>query len=383
MKENPKRLNLNKLTQIKESSYIGMVDTNIIRKEHNISYSTVYRALQKLNLYHTDQHIIEIIKRYLAGEKVSDLKHKFNMSQANINSLLRRRGITKRYNHFDGDFNYFSNIDTSTKAYFLGFIYADGCVYRNSLRISIKSIDHELLMIFKKDMASSHPIIYSEINDMVSFEITSKKLVEDLKLLGVHERKSLTLDFPENLPIKFHKDFIRGYLDGDGCIVHYINKESHKYSVKFIGTKEMMEGIRNTLQIYLDIPLKAKLTQRFPNREKNNWNLEIHGRKQTLKVLSWIYDDATVYLERKFQKFNSLPLNEHLDSIQLNLLAGGYIKERRIEFGFSRKKFSEIIEVSYSYLLKLENQQLYNIKRELFDHICKTLEIDYKILSYI
>lgn len=56
--------------------------------------------------------------------------------------------------------DYFNVIDTEKKAYFLGFIYADGCIYKRqkgnsleiSLNISIQSKDKEILEELEKEL---------------------------------------------------------------------------------------------------------------------------------------------------------------------------------------------------------------------------------------
>lgn len=102
-------------------------------KEYGVSESTAERLFKKNGIVHTSPRNVEIINRYLAGERTMSLVKEYGMSQVNFNALLRYRGVEPRYSHYKADYSFFDEIDTEAKAYFLGFIYADGNLCRNSL----------------------------------------------------------------------------------------------------------------------------------------------------------------------------------------------------------------------------------------------------------
>lgn len=129
------------------------------------------------------------------------------------------------------DETYFSNINTPEKAYWLGFIAADGNLYRREghqglISISINKRDIELLENFKKELNTSKPI--NIIQDkrrkntvMATLQIISDKIFNDLLQKGIGIRKTFDLDLSyifEKIPINFYSDFILGYFDGDGSI---------------------------------------------------------------------------------------------------------------------------------------------------------------------
>ena len=78
--------------------------------------------------------------------------------------------------------NFFEIIDTQEKAYWLGFLFADGNVYkkRNSYYIKLSVCDKEVVERFKQDISAEYPITvtYSNnrINPLYSITICSKKM---------------------------------------------------------------------------------------------------------------------------------------------------------------------------------------------------------------
>lgn len=91
--------------------------------------------------------------------------------------------------------------------------------------------------------------------------------------------------------------FIRGYFDGDGCVSIYSNHDNPdklKLAVSLLGTREMLTPIK-------DLFFDKKLTK---NSKDNNITLvySLSGQK-AYTFLSIIYSNATIYLNRKYQKF--------------------------------------------------------------------------------
>lgn len=88
--------------------------------------------------------------------------------------------------------------------------------------------------------------------------------------------------------------FIRGYSDGDGSIV--VDK-NNRVSWGFCGTKELLNSIQDFFG------LNYKLSQRFPERDNNNWQLKITGWQNVPACLDITYKNATIYLKRKYNKY--------------------------------------------------------------------------------
>lgn len=198
----------------------------------------------------------------------------------------------------------FKKIDSSEKAYWLGFLYADGCVHRNTLSIRLMKEDDVHLKKFLNFLKSNKTMQYGEQNsfgtivEYVLLQINSVDIVKDLKRLGCVERKSLILTFPSEdiVPKTFIMDFIRGYLDGDGSIKH--SKPTDAYEINFVGTDDMLLGI---LEVF------GKQTKLRKRRETDVCSyFSIGGNLQVLSLLDKIYNNATVYLDRKYERYLKL-----------------------------------------------------------------------------
>lgn len=120
--------------------------------------------------------------------------------------------------------DYFSVIDTPSKAYFLGFIASDGCIYKRKtynqqgiLRFQIIKEDEKILQILKDELGTDIPL-HHHSGKYVSLEICCEQIYKDLNELGLHERKTYGNAIPNGISNEFFKYFIRGYFDGDGTI---------------------------------------------------------------------------------------------------------------------------------------------------------------------
>lgn len=194
----------------------------------------------------------------------------------------------------------FENIDTEEKAYWLGFMYADGCVARTSNRIelSLKESDYNHLIKFKNFLESEH-VIGKKIKTIkdktyISYRlgITSEKMKNDLIKHGCIPNKTKKLIFPK-LDKKLIKHFIRGYLDGDGCITH---QATSKLSLEILGTESFLRSILN----YYNFP-KDKYIYKFKHSDIKR--LMLSG-KNAFKVIDDLYKDSNIYLDRKFKLYN-------------------------------------------------------------------------------
>lgn len=132
----------------------------------------------------------------------------------------------KNYNE-----NYFDIIDTPQKAYFLGLLYADGCISHTTrtsgsicyiMAIALQEDDKYVLEKFRIEMERPNNLLFIRGNDhrkaKFCFTVSGEKIHHDLEKHGCVERKSLILQFPTTVPEELMSHFIRGYFDGDGCI---------------------------------------------------------------------------------------------------------------------------------------------------------------------
>lgn len=235
----------------------------------------------------------------IANCSISRIRHYFQ-----LNGFNRR---PNRTHHFDESI--FHHIDSEEKAYWLGFLLADGSVSipnSSSYRLSLflKSSDLEHIEKFKSFLGTSAPIIQQ---DTVSpstrkatsnhgVKINSKQLVADLINHGIEIRKTGKEAPPRGVPGELTLPFVRGYFDGDGSLGIYTNKSKNVFypSLTLIGTRELLEWIQEQLGVQCTITQQGKL-HRF----------QCTGEKARL-IAHKLYDGASIYLSRKHSIFTQL-----------------------------------------------------------------------------
>jgi len=284
--------------------------------ENNITSNTQNTRL-------TDEQKIEIVKKYNIGKfTCSELGQIYGVSHNAISSLLQRRGIKIRNNKgqisriYTLNEDYFDSIDTEEKAYFLGLLYADGYnnVKRNAIILSLQESDVDILNIFNKELNSNKPLQFIKIthrnpnaSNQYRLSICSKKMSQRLIELGCPNKKSLIIKFPneEIVSKDLLRHFIRGYFDGDGSFLAYLNKKtnSYKWFASVVSTELFCFKLTEILRENLDI--NTYIYKRHKNRNTTTRCLHISGTNQVNKFLDWIYKDSKVFLERKFNKLIS------------------------------------------------------------------------------
>lgn len=238
------------------------------------------------------------------GSIVKVAKH-FGTSKQTISRLLGHYCIKKTVNlgnkkHFFNE-DYFENIDTQDKAYWLGFIMADGCVYTGTgktqrLQINLKYDDVSHLNKFQSAIGSDYTVQRKTINNSVAalLKINSTKMCNDLEILGVIERKSVVCQFP-NIDGDLYNHFIRGYFDGDGCISLTLNSRVHK-EFSIIGGQSMME----VLSAILDIKIRSVKDKAYLKV------IYTQEKASIIRIYDYLYKDANTFLQRKKRVYDIL-----------------------------------------------------------------------------
>lgn len=255
-----------------------------------------------------------IIKLYLEGKSIYEIsKIVENINSVAVWRILKLNKIQSRpleisNRRYNLNINYFNEINTKDKAYFLGLLYADG--YNNfdkgTVSISLQKKDGDLLELFNKYINHNKPLYeveYKNIFPQLRIEFGSKKLSSDLNKLGCVQKKSLILKFPtiEQVPEHLQRHFIRGYFDGDGCIVNSKNK----LTWNIVSTKSFCQDVQKILVNDLNLNF-TKLSKKTSELSNNFiYSLIYGGRKQVAKIYNWLYEDCDdLYLKRKKDKYD-------------------------------------------------------------------------------
>lgn len=271
-----------------------------------------------------DKEKIELVEKYKTGKfTCQDLSEIYGISRNAISGLLKRRFIIVNRNQsslqrkYSLNECYFDEINTEEKAYFLGLLYADGYnnEIRNCVQLTLQESDKEILELFNKELNSNRPLgfinlkIYNKNHqNCYRLSISSKKISNKLKQIGCPQKKSFIITFPnvEILPNNLIRHFIRGYFDGDGSFSCYYNKPCNcfKWCACIVSTEDFCQTLGNLIKNELNI--NFFIDKRHKNSKTATRQLHISGTNQVNKFLNWIYDDSSVYLNRKREKFKCM-----------------------------------------------------------------------------
>ena len=207
------------------------------------------------------------------------------------------------------DETFFDYIDSEAKAYWLGFIYADGYITSgikgkslDSFGVTLKDTDGGHLEKLKSSIKATQKVAYytskygyGYARLQINSEYMAHTLIED----GVLKQKSLILTFPSQsiLPPELYNHFIRGYFDGDGSLKRK-GKNIIGYDFCILGTFEFLTKVKEILGV------DNKLVQ--TRNKVNNFQLCFGGNNKVLSQLNYLYKNASIYLDRKHARYIEL-----------------------------------------------------------------------------
>ena len=240
---------------------------------------------------------------YFTNNKISISKcsKMFKIDRGTLSKYLKEYNLFEDRRHYDIDENFFDNIDSEEKAYWLGFLTADGCIKRNknqiSLGLSIKDYNH--LEKLKNSLKSNKKIYIEKYGtnykkDAVScyFKFDNKHMYNTLLNIGFSSSKSMN-EKPINMNNNLIRHYIRGIFDGDGWL--YFNKNSCEIGFGM--------GLNILLYIKSIFENNINLKEYKIKPYKNIYRYRITSKKEINKILDYLYKDSNIYLHRKYEKY--------------------------------------------------------------------------------
>lgn len=157
---------------------------------------------------------------------------------------------------------------TPEMAYVLGYFAADGTMYKNkrgSCYVAFCSTDRDLLETVKKIMDASNEIeVYKLSNSRCklryTLQIGSKMAFEKLSEYGFTPKKSLVVKLPD-IPDEFFCHFLRGNLDGDGCVFIGFYKRKNRIPKTKVFRVSFTSGSRVFLEAMHDKLMQLSITK--------------------------------------------------------------------------------------------------------------------------
>ena len=286
---------------------------------YGASYGTIKKRAESLGVKKepilTESQKEEIRSLYYK-ETSSTVASMYGISVPYVGAIWRQGGLKgktlRRYHLKNEDF--FEDISTDEQAYWLGFLCADGCVYKPSsggrqhfVQIGLSLEDKEHLVKFQKALGTDRPIQIQKTNhnrQAVTLSISSDKMAKDLAKYGVHPRKSYDDNWPVALNQNLLPAYIRGYFDGDGSLSrHFAPNTLHSVGVS-------IAGYSHNLKHFSDFLASHNISSCFVE-DKRKYNkvspacrfgsLFLPDKKSKFDFLHLIYDNANVFLDRKYK----------------------------------------------------------------------------------
>lgn len=273
------------------------------RKKLGISATELNSQLRNKTEYICSQH----------GKKTkTSLAKELNCSASFIKKIWTENGLTKaKKTTYCCNERYFEKIDSPEKAYWIGFITADGNIYKREghsslLSVSVKDTDIELLQGLQKELSTTKPIFIiqdkrRENTKMATLQISSDLLCNQLLKIGIGIRKTFDLSIKQifaSIPKQLWSSFLLGYFDGDGSI-DIPEQGISKSHVRISAPIKSLNDFKEVLT-FLDIDCsilqdKRKYTEPFGS-------LEFKNTTEKYVFLKFIYSLKVECLERKKER---------------------------------------------------------------------------------
>ena len=298
----------------------------------------------------TEQQQKDVANDYQSGMSLKEVHLKYRIPELQVRFYVisnggRIRTSTDHKRKYTFNEHYFDEIDTKDKAYWLGFIYADGFILKNRIKnrgadsLGITLAETEPLEKFNKSIESTRPIYhfkqsgYCTNSDKYRLVFKSDHLVSMLEKWGCISRKTFDLIFPNFLTKELIPHFIRGYFDGDGSVFYHNTKVNNRIyqnlGITICGTQSFLNDFVKACNLSPDIVYKDF------RKETDCWSIKLASNLRCLEMYHFMYKDAgDLCLSRKRDKFENFILergSETLIDSRNRTINAPYLKECYVE----------------------------------------------------
>jgi hypothetical protein len=251
-----------------------------------------------------------LLQRLYVEEKLTaaEIGQQLDCSEQTVRRRLREHGIPIRPRG-PGPRCYVSTQWTANLAYAVGLITADGNLSPDGRHITFISADRELHETYKRCLDISNRTCQHAGGHGSAFKTVFSDVVFYRWLLeiGLMPAKSLRLD-KIDVPDEYYADFTRGFLDGDGSIIVYLdtyNARKHR-NEKYVywrlyvqlssGSRPFLVWMQNTLGRLVEVGGYIVASGGVCSLR--------YAKRDSLRLLRWLYYDTDVpCLERKRARF--------------------------------------------------------------------------------
>lgn len=285
--------------EVAEQCGVDPYTISVANKKHGIDIKSIHDKV--LYPYKNKDWLIEMREKYGSGAAIAK---ETGYPATSINRYIRKHKLrpTRRaavpviMNH-----DFFKVINTEEKAYWLGFLMADGNVYvrndgNSEISLKLARKDRDSVIAFKKALESN--VMLEEFEGKrretttysTCVRFVSNKMAKDLATHGLVPRKSRKEIIPKTIPENLKNHYIRGFFDGDGHI--------SRYALTIAVSHFMYEQVKS---IFVDIGISPDAIKKRSMGKVES--VEVYRVKEIPKIVSYLYKNATIYMERKKKTF--------------------------------------------------------------------------------
>ena len=257
----------------------------------------------------TTEQLEDIKQSYLRGEGSVKIGKRYGITHKPILKALHKMGVGVKQSlsmrQYALDETYFDNIDIPNKAYILGFLFADGHnePKKGTISMSLHEQDRDILERIRVEVKSDKPLEFIDYSNKHDFGYTyanqyrlslfSVHMCKTMNELGMVHNKSYCLKYPQ-IPNELNSHFIRGYFDGNGTV-------SVNGGFSITTTKYFAESAKEIIDSTLGT--EFGLIRESACRNGVTHDLYYLRKTDSAKIYKWLYSDAEMYLERKYNKY--------------------------------------------------------------------------------
>lgn len=272
---------------------------------------------------------IEYLKENYGKKSVKEIAAHLNRTENSVRLKANKNELKK--SPYNCNYDFFKNVDSEEKAYWLGFIASDGWITVNEksnsgtigIELQYKDVNH--LKKFNKSICGNYKIdtlnktcevspYPDRIHKMCRIRIFSIDMVNDLYKFGVTTDKTYNFHIP-NIPENLIRHFIRGYFDGDGCVRTRTRKLASSQTIEYPLCDFSSVDINFLEELRQYIYDKLSICSYIYTEESGCRRLCIHKNEHTMIFLNYLYNDAEIYLDRKYEKYLSIINNTTHESL--------------------------------------------------------------------
>lgn len=256
--------------------------------------------------------MVDVVKRqamvaaYLSGKDMAQAGAEVGMSREACRRALMEEGVQPRpkgLRKHEVDHGYFDEIQDEARAYWLGFLAADGYVGQRGVVLQLQERDADHVLAFRQALGAGHKITrlvrsgYGVFPSM-RCKVTSVRLQRALEAKGIGKGAARGVRPWECVPAQLLRHYWRGQVDGDGCVRV---DEDGQVCVYLCGLEEDLRAFARWAR-----PLSGSRSKPREEHDRKLWTIRYGGNKVAGRIVMELYEGATVALARKMAVYEGL-----------------------------------------------------------------------------